>query len=664
MTYPIMQRELTIHLHNNSWYLRPIEDEEKVLGPVDYGWHRYNLYPDSFTFGEGLLAGSSIPGTRRLVFCSWSSQWDGFFVSSMGGAAYTFHRVGVNYVALRGMALEPSVVLLNHKAGEIHVRIEPVNVEPLWAGYASPDGRPLIGFFALQQALYDRYAGEYTNGNLRICAVGPAAKHTREGAIGSSPVRGGAFTAVVDWAGRGGLGSRLLQRHNIVGIVFGGEWEDPDLRDSAEIDSYFLEHFGKKTIQTDLALTEKYRYVPEFETGGTFGVNMRELNERILSFNYASIYQPVESRLRQHENFILEHYLKQFNEETIKTKKFQHCGEPCPVVCKKLYGQYKKDYEPYHVLGPQVGVFDQRAAELLNDFVDAMGFDSIQSGGTVAWVMELVRDGLIDPFEFGLPPADTMRFDWADETSHFDLAADSMQNALYAMKVVNAILFEPKAELFRHSIRVAAREIDRQYGIRSIDRAVFISHGDEGCMVPNQYWVPGMLSPMPMMGKYFVHYGVEFLSPETLGRKNVERMTYELFSENSGICRFHRKWSETITDEILRAHYEGMDVDYKAHQFELAREIFEREAPKIGYWESERVIDMVMGFLEQWESDGLRTPELMEWLGRFREDKHAAARAYWNAVLDGIRSAFRDGPDAIPESFTPGQQKMQQGHSL
>jgi glyceraldehyde-3-phosphate dehydrogenase (ferredoxin) len=657
MTYPIMQRELTVHLHNRSWYLRPIEDEEKILGPVDYGWHRFNLYPDSFTFGEGLLAGSSIPGSRRLVFCSWSSQWDGFYVSSMGGAAYTFHGVGVNYVALRGMAAEPSVVLLNHKSGEIQVRIEPVNVEPLWAGYASPNGEPLIGFFALQQALFDRYASEYTKGNLRICAVGPAAKYTREGAIGSSPVRAGAFTAVVDWAGRGGLGSRLLQRHNIVGIVFGGEWDDPDLRDSAEIDSYFLEHFGKKTIQTDLAVTEKYRYVPEFETGGTFGVNMRDLNERILSFNYTSIYQPVKSRLRQHENFILNHYLKQFNEETIKTKKFQHCGEPCPVVCKKMFGQYKKDYEPYHVLGPQVGVFDQRAAELLNDFVDAMGFDSIQSGGTVAWIMELVRDGLIDPSDFGLPPANEMRFSWADDPSQFDLIADSMKNAQYAMNVVHAILFEPKAEWFRRSIRVAAQEIDKHYGIRSIDRAVFLGHGDEGCMVPNQYWVPGMLSPMPMMGKYFVHYGVEFLSPEALGRKNVERMTYELFNENSGICRFHRKWSETITDEILRAHYTGMDLNYKAHQFQLAREIYEREAPKIVYWESERVIDMIMGYLVQWERDGLRTPELMEWLGRFREDKQAAVKAYWNAIYGGIRSAFQDGPDAIPDSFTPGQQK-------
>ncbi|MCL4272171.1 MAG: hypothetical protein KJZ72_21615, partial [Anaerolineales bacterium] len=315
-----------------------------------------------------------------------------------------------------------------------------------------------------------------------------------------------------------------------------------------------------------------------------------------------------------------------------------------------------KDYEPYHVLGPQVGVFDQRAAELLNDFVDAMGFDSIQTGGTLAWIMELVHAGLIDPSEFGLPPANAMSFNWADEASQFDVVADSMKNANYAMDVVRAILFNPKAEVFQRGIRVAAHELDKRYGIRSIDRAVFIGHGDEGCMVPNQYWVPGMLSPMPMMGKYFVHYGVEFLLPEALGRKNVERMTYELFNENSGICRFHRKWSETITDEILRAHYEGMKADYKAHQFQLAREIYEREAPKIVYWESERIIDMVMGYLEQWESDGLRTPELLDWLKRFREDKPAAAKAYWKAVAAGVRSAFADGADAIPDSFTPAQQ--------
>ena len=274
--------------------------------------------------------------------------------------------------------------------------------------------------------------------------------------------------------------------------------------------------------------------------------------------------------------------------------------------------------------------------------------------------MELVRDGLIDPSEFELPPLNEMSFNWADNISNFDIVTDSMKNAQYAIGVVNAILFEGKAEVFRRSIRVAAKEIDKRYGIRSIDRAVFISHGDEGCMVPNQYWVPGMLSPMPMLGKYFVYYGVDFLPPENLGHKNVERMTYELFNENSGICRFHRKWAELITDEILRAHYANLKVDYKAHQFHLAHEIYEREAPKIIFWESERVMDMVMGYLVQWESDGLRTPALMAWLGSFRKDKSAAAKAYWEAVYNGIRSAFENGPDAIPDNFTPGQQKKQQ----
>ena len=48
VAYPIIQRELTIRLHNHSWYLRPIEDEEKILGSVDYGWNRFNLYPYSY----------------------------------------------------------------------------------------------------------------------------------------------------------------------------------------------------------------------------------------------------------------------------------------------------------------------------------------------------------------------------------------------------------------------------------------------------------------------------------------------------------------------------------------------------------------------------------------------------------------------------------------
>ncbi len=653
MTYPVTQREMTVHLNNGNWYLRNLSKDE-VLGPVDYGWHRFSMYPDSFTFGEGLLAGSSIPGSRRLVMASWSPQWEGFYVSSVGGAAYTFHGVGMNYIALRGRAPETSVLILNHKEGEILVRLEPVNADLIWASYADPQGQLLYGFYALQQAIFDRYAAEFPPNRVRVLAVGPAARYTREGAIGSSPLRKGAFTAVVDWAGRGGLGSRLLQYHNIAGIIFGGDWEDPDLRDSAEIDSYFLEHFGKKTLQTDISVTEKYRYVPQFETGGTFGVNMRELNDRILSFNYTSIYASEDQRLAQHDNFILKHYLEQFNEETIKTKSFDHCGEPCPVVCKKFNGKYKKDYEPYQALGPQVGVFDQRAAEVLNDHADAMGFDAIQCGCTVAWIMELVADGLIDPADFGLPPRESMKFKFVSDPAEFDVVADSQLNSQYAMAVIDAILLEPRCQVFREGMRVAAHQLDKDLGIDSLGRAVFVAHGETGYMSPNQYWTPGMLSNMPMMGKYFVYYGSEFVEPYTLGRKNVERMTYELFNENSGICRFHRKWAEYITDEILVAHYD-LKVNYKNHQFELAREIYQREMLKAVPWECGRLIDLVLGFLELWEKEGLQDPKLAEWLARFRQDKQQAALDFWNEIQRGVADAFAAGPDQIPEQLTPWQ---------
>ena len=125
------------------------------------------------------------------------------------------------------------------------------------------------------------------------------------------------------------------------------------------------------------------------------------------------MHQPEEARLAQHTAFVREHYLKQFNEEIIEPKHFAHCGEPCAVACKKYDRIYKKDYEPYQALGPQCGIFDQRAAEELNHFVDAMGVDAIQMGGTVSWIMECVHAGLLDPAEFGFPPAAEMRFDFA-----------------------------------------------------------------------------------------------------------------------------------------------------------------------------------------------------------------------------------------------------------
>ena len=86
-------------------------------------------------------------------------------------------------------------------------------------------------------------------------------------------------------------------------------------------------------------------------------------------------------------------------------------------------GVYKKDFEPYQSMGPLCGIFDQRAAEKLNHHADCLGFDAISVGGTLAWLMDCLDDGLITPAELGVDRASR----W--EPANFDVVGDSMHNA-------------------------------------------------------------------------------------------------------------------------------------------------------------------------------------------------------------------------------------------
>ncbi len=194
------------------------------------------------------------------------------------------------------------------------------------------------------------------------------------------------------------MGSKMLQEHGIAAIIYGGSFVDDDFRDRKVADKWFEEKYNMKLTAKDLDATTKYKFDPKLQTGGTLGVNYTNLKGSMFSFNYRSIYMSEEQRIRIHEKFILDHCLKQFNEETIaKKKNHKNCGEPCVTVCKKMHDKYKKDYEPYQTMGPLSGIFDQRAAEMLNHHADAYGFDAISVGGTLSWMMELLYEGLVKP---------------------------------------------------------------------------------------------------------------------------------------------------------------------------------------------------------------------------------------------------------------------------
>jgi hypothetical protein len=78
--------------------------------------------------------------------------------------------------------------------------------EALWRGYPHPDGQPLSGALALQQAILDRYGDRYPEKRVRVLAVGPAAAATWEEAIVSNPTQKRRITWVTDLCGRGGHG--------------------------------------------------------------------------------------------------------------------------------------------------------------------------------------------------------------------------------------------------------------------------------------------------------------------------------------------------------------------------------------------------------------------------------------------------------------------------
>jgi glyceraldehyde-3-phosphate dehydrogenase (ferredoxin) len=635
------QRALFVDLANGYYRVERIHARDGILGPVDFGFAEW-LRSRATCFGGGAFMGSILPGSNRLIVTGHSPCWNGFYISTMGGAAAIFENVGINYVALNGRCPTRSVLVLRReKQEEVEVEVAPVNIGALWGALGARDDVEAAalrsvaegaseeeGFYALQQHLWERYSGTYSTPP-RVLAVGPAAIATDFGAIGSSKPGPHGLTHVDCWAGRGGLGSRLVQHHNLYGVVFGGSFIDVDLDDRKLADAYFQKRYTMRMTLKDKESTAKYRYDPGLQTGGTFGVNFAKLKDRLFSFNYRSVEWPTAARLELHKRLVAEHYLKQFNEETIQTKDFAHCGEPCVAVCKKMRGPYKKDYEPYEAMGPNLGIFDQRAAEKIVGFTDAMGFDSIQIGGVLSWLFELCVDGILEPGELGLSERPVFAPDG------FLAVEDSQKNAEAACVLVRRII-ERQGEL---DFSLGAREVARRIGARTgkvrevADRLVVNCASERGWMVPNQYWVPGMFSPMPIMGKYFEHYGDEFVPPRSLGHFNAERMRQELLLDNCGFCRFHREWAEELLPEVFREFY-GLEVDLKAHHAELTRMINAHNLS--AFWESERVVRLIHGFLRRKAEEGQKRPELDEWLARFERDPWDAGRDFWYEIRKGV----------------------------
>jgi len=190
--------------------------------------------------------------------------------------------------------------------------------------------------------------------------------------------------------------------------------------------------------------------------------------------------------------------------------------------------------------------------------------------------------------------------------------------------------------------RKFARRLAREKGTSVLDRFVYNAFARQGWIVPNQYWSPGVFAPMAIAGKYYMHYGRNFLPPRELGRENARRMLKELMVDNMGFCRFHRAWAETLIPDIVENLFGCKDAFLRSITLTASR-ITSRNASV--FWESKRVRDMVSTFLKNKDKiDGHNHDELNQWIDRFEKDENAAAYAFWYEMHKGIHEMLREFP--------------------
>lgn len=271
---------------------------------------------------------------------------------------------------------------------------------------------------------------------------------------------------------------------------------------------------------------------------------------------------------------------------------------------------------------------------------DNLGVNLLSSVGRAAMpsILYLNREGG-EHVEVEIVPLDVRQV-WEQEPGGFDVVADSAHNADIGVAILDAIVQRRGIVDLREGARKFARRLARDKGREVLDPFVYTAFARKGWMVPNQYWTPGALSPMAVMGKYYMYYGNDFLPPRELGRMNADLMKKELALDNLGFCRFHRGWAEEMIPTIIESLY-GLKDRLQEQIAATASRINSRNASAC--WESERSIDYVYTFLKRKQTvDGVQRPELESWIKQFETNKQEAALAFWYEVHKGVTESLRE----------------------
>ena len=313
------------------------------------------LSPENIiVFMTGPTAGTQSPAGGRFIVAG-KSPLTGIFVSSLAGGKFglSLKRAGYDGIMIRGKAASPVYIKVN----EDQISIE--DASSLWG----------MDTYDLQEAR--KSEGDWVT-------IGPA---------GENSVRFAVIAAGKRIAGRGGLGT-VMGSKNLKGIVAKG-----------------TKKFGpadKKLFDKAVKIAQK-----KVKSHPNTGKQLCELGtpQNIRIYGMSGI-TPVRNFSRTSFERI-----EDLSAEKIRDEHFvkNHGCVGCPIQCGRI-GQYNgremvsPEYETIGLMGSNLMIGDISAIAEWNEKLNRLGMDSISTGSTIAFVMELTERGIIQsPLSFGNP---------------------------------------------------------------------------------------------------------------------------------------------------------------------------------------------------------------------------------------------------------------------
>ncbi|MCC6750138.1 MAG: hypothetical protein IT371_20900 [Deltaproteobacteria bacterium] len=606
------QRLVRVDLATGGHELGELEGGPHYVGPVE---RALALSPeeDWTVLGHGPLGGSAVPGANHLTLVGRSPSWGALWPATLAGAGLPFDALGAGSLELRGRAASPSVLRVVARGGALSVELRPQAPGEAWrAGGAA----------GLLAALAEHHGTGLSSE--RILAVGPAAACTPYGALLSivrTPARLGAAT----WVRHGGFGSRFFRTHQLVGIVLASDRSEVELLGRPVEAARRL--LGAGLSLAELDASGGLPFAPELLAAGSLGRGLLEQGRDLLFANASSIHLGLEGRERFFTEVLWPAGVRPLLEALAARGAHLTCGAPCPVACFKQLDGQTLSFEAYAALGVGLGIVTPEAALPLMAHAERLGFEVLGLGGLLGWLMERLVLGLLEPGTLGL--RERPRWDFR----RFDAQADSAHNAAIARHLVDGLLAEPWAVPLGEGLRAAARRSDAA----SASLAVYLARGDAGEAPPLPAWSLGGLLPLAVPTEHHGLPATHFVPPRELGRRAAARMVSALMLQNLGVCRLHRGWAEELLPQIVDEHY-GTRTDWLGLHRRLAHRLHRERASR--FWESDRLVELVEGFLVRALHRGPPDGELDFWVRRFRHDRPSAARALWAELNAGLTEYF------------------------